>query len=361
MPFALRAAPAALVIAFVFVPGTDNGSRASEPAASFAPALGDTDCTGEVDAADLMGTLRLGAGLPPLPGCAAAADVNCDGAHDALDALDTARHLAGLPRTGAPSGCGAIGTLYACGSANVPVAGTYIALGDSLSEGIGATSRDETAFVPLVHDCIGTGFELLNMGESGDTSGQLLSHGHIADAVREVETRNSDEDPDNDVKVVTLEIGGNDLLDLFFDLVLGGTCPNVEVALQKPAECVEPLHDALDRYRYNLRVALDRLTAADPGVPVVMFTLYDPFSGTIAPFSELAVLALEGEPGTAVPAGLNDVMREVAPGYGVLLTDVYPLFTGRARYLVSGDYIHPNDAGYRVIAKAVSRALGLQP
>src|SRR3990172_4710441 len=129
--------------------------------------------------------------------------------------------------------------------------GAYIALGDSLSEGVGASVRGESDFVSRVWDGLPGKLELLNLGESGDTSADLIDHGHLDQAVDEVERRRDDDDPDNDVRLVTLEIGGNDLLNIFFDLILPGTCPSLKEALAKPV-CVGALRDALDALRPNL-------------------------------------------------------------------------------------------------------------
>ena len=103
----------------------------------------------------------------------------------------------------------------------------YIALGDSLSYGAGASDRFRTAFVPLVHESLPPETGLLNLGHSGDTSAQLMQHGHLDWALSEITRRNGDGDPGNDVVLVTLEIGGNDLLDLFFDYVVPGICPTL--------------------------------------------------------------------------------------------------------------------------------------
>ena len=160
-----------------------------------------------------------------------------------------------------------------------PVAGpgAYIALGDSLSEGVGASARGQSDFVSLVANRLPGEFELLNLGESGDTSADLIEHGHLDQAVGEIEQRRGDDDPDNDVKLVTLEIGGNDLLNIFFDLVLPGTCPSLKEALAEQA-CVESLRSALDEYSPNLAAAIDRLQEADPDLPIALMTLYNPFS-----------------------------------------------------------------------------------
>ncbi len=236
----------------------------------------------------------------------------------------------------------------------------YIALGDSLSEGVGATDGRSTAFVPLVHQGLGDGVGLLNLGESGDTSAQLLSHGHVDAAVAEIEKRKTDGDPNNDVTLVTLEIGGNDLLNLYFRLVLPGTCPNLTEALKKP-QCVDALRGAMASFRPNLKEALDHLQAADPDLRIVLMTLYNPFSGGIQAFDPVGQLALEGTPDTAFPEGLNDGIRAQAIESGVTLVDIYPLFVGKAKEYIFTDLIHPNDKGYRVMADAVLAAIGTSP
>lgn len=231
----------------------------------------------------------------------------------------------------------------------------YIALGDSLSEGVGASDASTTAFVPLVHQHLGDGYELHNLGHSGDTSQQLLDNGHVDDAVAEIQARNGDADPNNDVKLVTLEIGGNDLLHLYFSLVLTGVCRDVDSSITNP-QCTQPLRDTLDTFDVNLKKALDNLQAADPALRILVLTLYNPFGG-VGPVGALSDLSLEGMPDTPFPEGVNDIIRRQAGDHSATLVDVYPLFQGRAADLISGDSIHPNDDGYRVMADAVIAAL----
>jgi len=242
------------------------------------------------------------------------------------------------------------------GSGGPGSGGAYVALGDSLSEGSGA-SDPAAAFVPLIHQALGDGFELINHGHAGDTSAEMFDHGHFDDAIEEIERRSLDGDDGNDVRLITLEIGGNDLLDLYFDLVLGGTCPNVKTSLERDAECIQPLTNALDGYRPRLRQALDGLHEAAPSATIVLLTLYNPFSGRIPIFTELGDFSLEGEEGTPVDEGLNDIIRQEADGRDVLLVDLYPLFQDKAQTLVSDDLIHPNDAGHALIAGVIIEAL----
>jgi lysophospholipase L1-like esterase len=223
---------------------------------------------------------------------------------------------------------------------------------------VGASDRDATAFVPLVHQGLGQNVGLLNLGHSGDDSEELIEHGHLHAAIAEIGRRNGDSEAGNDVTLVTLEIGGNDLLDLYFDLVVPGTCPNLTEGLQKPV-CVDALRETLDTFVPNLRDTLQRLRQADADLRIVLMTLYNPFSGsTVTAFEPIGDLALEGLPDTPFLEGLNDLVRAEAQAAGVILADLYPLFAGKGRVYIAPDLIHPNDAGYRVMADTVLAAIG---
>ena len=229
----------------------------------------------------------------------------------------------------------------------------YIALGDSLSAGVGASGFDpKKGFVGLVHDALPPDFVLLNLGVAGYDSRELIEKGELERATSEIKDRNGDANPDNDVRAVTLEIGGNDLLDIFFNFVLPGRCPSVAEGLQKP-ECVAQLRNALDLYEPNLDKILTTLQQADPQLNIFLMTLYNPFSGGSPALDELGEFSLEGRADTPFPEGLQDIIRRQAQVHGVHLVEVYPLFEGKAHEYIAGDTIHPNDTGYRVMADAV--------
>jgi lysophospholipase L1-like esterase len=238
-------------------------------------------------------------------------------------------------------------------SADAPL---YIALGDSLSYGEAASDRLTTAFVPLVHASLPAGTGLLNLGHSGDDSDEIVRHGHLDQAISEIVSRNSDSNPGNNVVLVTLEIGGNDLLDLFFDYVVPGTCPTIAESLKRP-ECVGILSATLENYEPNLQEIVDRLLGAHPDLNLVLMTLYNPFSGKVEVLDSFGEISLEGLPDTPFPEGVNDIARTQAQASGIKLADVYQVFDGKATEYVSQDLIHPNDTGYRVMADVVIAVL----
>jgi lysophospholipase L1-like esterase len=125
---------------------------------------------------------------------------------------------------------------------------------------------------------------------------------------------------------------------------------------------VELLEDALALYRPNLREILARIRAADPDVPIFLMTLYNPFSGGSSTIDQLGELALEGDPGTPFPEGMNDIIRAEGASAGAVVVDWHPLFRPSSRGLIAMDLIHPNDAGYQLMATAIvdaARPLGL--
>jgi lysophospholipase L1-like esterase len=231
----------------------------------------------------------------------------------------------------------------------------YLALGDSLSAGNGSSDHSRTSFVALITQALGDGYETLNLGVPGDTSDDLLN-GQIDRAVSEIEARQTDGVPGNETAAITLEIGGNDLLGLYVDLVVSGKCLSVPEALQKP-ECVDGLRNGLDHYKPNLQQAIDALQAADPNVPIFLETLYNPFSGGSVNLDQIGALVLEGQADTPFPDGLNDIIRQVGQEKGVTVVDWYPIFIGKVNEYISTDLIHPNDTGYALMAQDVLDAI----
>ena len=55
------------------------------------------------------------------------------------------------------------------------------------------------------------------------------------------------------------------------------------------------------------------------------------------------------------------VVQRQADDHAVTLVDVYPAFQDSTEDLISGDLIHPNDAGYQVMADAVVAELHPAP
>jgi lysophospholipase L1-like esterase len=146
------------------------------------------------------------------------------------------------------------------------------------------------------------------------------------------------------VSLVTIDIGGNDVLG-------GGGVPQVDA---------------------NLPVILANLReAVGPGVPIVGMTYYDPFLAEIW-FTTFDLAALQAEANSHV---FNGALESIYGSFGDPVAEVDQAFSNNDTTIqpgglpldvqsicqwtwtcVAGD-IHPNETGYRVIARAFLAAL----
>ena len=253
----------------------------------------------------------------------------------------------------------AIGVAVSAGVvfAGRPATTHYVALGDSIAAGQGASVEDRFGYAavfnqfyrvdhrgPERHD---------NLAVPGENSSSFFDD-QMAGAVEVIE------DTDTEVEVVTLTIGSNDLLPLL----------RSEPCASAPGgpECQGAVGVALAGFAGNYTAILTGLTGAlatDPGEGrVLVTTYYNPYDGTGHPFETPVDITLVGVDGTIdcaanavdpTKVGLNDLIACIGGSFGAETVDVYPLFDGEApglTHIGEGD-VHPNDAGHRVIADAV--------
>jgi len=244
-------------------------------------------------------------------------------------------------------------------AATSPIPTVYLALGDSLAWGDGASVPTHTGYVPRLAGYFqgashGGADLLVNLGVRGESTGSLLTD-RLPDAIDVIA------DPSTDTRVVTISIGGNDLLDLVNDE--DDPCrldPGSQV-------CGILLYLAMTGVATNTQQILGTLQAylaGDPGDETVFVLLpYNAFGGTGDPLGDLIGQAMRGRDmaidcaADADPAnvGLDDILACTATYFGATVVDSYPLFEGRTLKLThmgEGFNVHPNDAGYEVIAKA---------
>ena len=246
-----------------------------------------------------------------------------------------------------------------------PPSTQYVALGDSFAQGIGSPVPKQTGYVAQIgnryfHHVYAGSDETLNLADSqsGATTSTLITDGQLANAVTAIVDSNTD------TKLVTLMIGGNDLL----RLLRSGPC----LIDPSGATCQVLVVAAISGAAANYPVILGTLAAAVAGEPggttVVVNTYYNPFDGTGSPFEgpvEFALLGLDGVIDCAATvvnpfnAGLNDVIACTAGAFGMTVVDLHPLFEGRTLELtqIGASDVHPNHKGHRVIADAVIEAV----
>ncbi|MEX2157852.1 MAG: SGNH/GDSL hydrolase family protein [Dehalococcoidia bacterium] len=227
---------------------------------------------------------------------------------------------------------------FACGDdadSNADGAGgVYLALGDSIAQGEGASASERTDYVALVEGALkqryGVALTTVSLAVDGHTTQDLIDQ-QLQPAVDAIQA--------GDVRVVTVTIGGNDL----YVLANEPACP----ADPQSPDC--PFNDILAGAAQRLDTILRTLHEAGPAT--IAIELYpNLFSGTGNPF--------EG-PATFAFGLLNDVIEQTAAQYDVLVADPRDDFEGRATELTAPNF-HPNDDGYALIAAAFLRALGLQ-
>ncbi len=237
--------------------------------------------------------------------------------------------------------------------ASVPL---YLALGDSLAAGVGASDPEETGYVPVFHDYLRENagcdrgmagvcpeLRLLNFGQGGATTTTLLRD-QVPVALQVLWERNGNENPLNDVERITVDIGGNDAFALY------GVCSSGVTA-----ECAGAVQATFATVAQNLTTALVSLrAAAEAETQIIVMTYYNGLIGCErAGAAPMADVLLEG--GAVLPAGLNDVIRASAARAGAGIAETYGLL-GTDDLVGGTNCLHPDDSGYRIIADAFAAA-----
>lgn len=192
----------------------------------------------------------------------------------------------------------------------------YLALGDSLAAGYGAIPTTQGYAYLLYQQGVyarTTGTIFANGAVPGATSSHVLQHQLPQAAVFQPH-------------VVTLSVGGNDLLQ-----ILAGADPAV----------------VLGQFQNNLGQILCGLQALPSQPRVYVHNLYDiPGITSGVPGGLQAILAF------------NAIVAGVATQCGAVVADVYSAFEGRTGLLLIERHgaglfeVHPTNAGYREIAAA---------
>lgn len=233
----------------------------------------------------------------------------------------------------------------------------YIAIGDSLAFGVGASDPATDGYVAITYDALrrseryrNRGLDLINLGVPGATSSDLLlPGGQLERAVAEIKEREEDaSSADDNVEIITVNIGGNDVQALV-------TSDSPCLADPQSAECQDRFQETMDILEEDLTQVLRRLRQAAPEADIVVLDLYSSLSGRGGAPELVGDLAV-GE--------INAVTERVVsdPELKAKLVSVYSLFRGRAAQLVAADNFHPNDDGYAVMAEVVLAAIeGREP
>jgi lysophospholipase L1-like esterase len=234
----------------------------------------------------------------------------------------------------------------------------YLALGDSQAFGVGVFPAERLGYAPIlgrwVHgvDCregkpsACPRLELVNLAVPGATSTSLISgpSPQLPDALGLIADRRTDGVAGNEVVLITLTIGGNDL----FNPVVNNCIPAPTSA------CASVIGGVFTTFATNLGVILGSLrAAAGPDVQIIVSTYDNPLAACfLAPFEELGDAILEGGTagGITVPFGYNQVIEAVAAAVGADVADMFGQLAVDD-WVGDDDCTHPNRSGHRKMAQ----------
>lgn len=236
-----------------------------------------------------------------------------------------------------------------------PPPSTYLALGDSVAAGVGASSP-QLGYVPLLLEdlrddrscgkgrAIGCRLESVNLAVPGATTTDLMDD-QLPAAIALLEERNGNRRPVDDVRLITITIGGNDLLNPVIAACAAGVTPT----------CVQVATTLVQQVSGSYTTILSRLReAAGHGTTIALMAYYNPLRDC-GPDALAAVADLVLEGGGPVPTGLNDVIRTQAAAYGAVVAETYLAIDPSE---VQPDCVHPDDAGHADIAEAFAEVVG---
>jgi lysophospholipase L1-like esterase len=251
--------------------------------------------------------------------------------------------LAFLAIVGAGCNGGSDSRAGQAGIVEIPGGGAYVALGDSIAAGEGASDPATRGYTALLAERLreksGSEPELVSLAEGGATTEDLIDE-QLPAALEQLSG--------GDVALVTVTIGGNNL-NVIQD------SPAAPICIEDVSDPACPVDDILVQVEGQLDEILRALRSADEDAAMVIQIYPNLFSGT----GHLL------EPGAEAAFGLlNEVIIDAAGRHGFLTADPRAAFQGRAGELTDINQpmptFHPNDAGYAEIAGAFYETLELE-
>lgn len=226
----------------------------------------------------------------------------------------------------------------------------YIALGDSIDYGIGASSPDK-AYIPQFHAYLESAVflqkaDLHNLAVPGATA-RDIKQSQLTQARTETIIHNP--------RVISWGGGGNDLLQFI-------NSPEAATCMKGNPSCLARLNALLNEFEQTADRTLRELReTAGPDAPLYVRTQYNPLlktacGGPTLPLAQLANAVLEGSPSPRLERGMNDRLRELAHKHGAKVIDIFVPFYLYPDALIADDCVHPNDAGYAAILAAAKYA-----
>jgi lysophospholipase L1-like esterase len=233
-------------------------------------------------------------------------------------------------------------------SATAAAGGAYLALGDSLTFGIGVPRPQENGYVARVADRLEASEPPITMTRVFATPGETAS-GFLERRLDDVVSVIGDLGPR--VELVTIGLGANELLRTrrapacARDRASDGCQGEAEAALRRAEDALETIVAGVQ----------DALFLNGSDARILLLAYYSP---EVDALSARTMVGSDGRVGCSATediSGLNDRIACVADRRGTQLVDLYAAFLGREGELtrIGGGDVHPNAEGYGVIADEI--------
>lgn len=229
---------------------------------------------------------------------------------------------------------------------------TYVAIGDSLTQGVGDSSK-QGGFVPVLSQALESDFNWQvtsrNYGIAGNTSNQILQRiQEKKDIKRDLKK----------AKMMTLTVGGNDVIHVIKDNI---TNLNVNT-FSKPA--VE--------YQKRLRHIIELVRKDNKTLPIYIVGIYNPFYLNFPEMTEMQTIVDNWNQSTEdvckeydnvyfVP--VNALLYKGIDGKGGVTSSDETSQSAKSSQgslndaLFEDDHFHPNNTGYQIMSDAILKRI----
>ncbi|MCB5950706.1 SGNH/GDSL hydrolase family protein [Enterococcus sp. BWT-B8] len=221
----------------------------------------------------------------------------------------------------------------------------YVAIGDSLTEGVGDLTNSG-GFVPILANEIKDRYnvnavDVENFGKNGDRSDQILKRIKKSEDIQKQL---------GEADLITLTVGGNDLMK-----VIKGDVFNLTVeSFKKP----------LKNYQGQISSLLNEIRKYNEAAPVYILGIYNPFYLYFPEIIEMQQIVNNWNDGTEETVSeqnnmyfipINDLLYKGVDG-DVGITGAEEDTSSKAitnNAIYEEDHFHPNNIGYQLMANAV--------
>lgn len=215
----------------------------------------------------------------------------------------------------------------------------YVAIGDSLTEGVGDTTS-QGGFVPLLAQSLTDTYDYQvtdsNYGVSGNTSKQILQRMQEKTDIQKSLAK---------VDMMTLTVGGNDVM-----AVIRKNLTSLSVSsFTKPAKF----------YQKRLRQIIELARAENEDLPIYILGIYNPFYLNFPDMTEMqeivdnwndATESVTEEYDNVYFVPINDELYKGINGEEGIVSTSGDQTTVINDALFSGDHFHPNNIGYQIMS-----------